>query len=49
MEAPILYGNGVALYTNPVASTADDDYGQFRATILHKPGFDAADRSASAL
>ena len=47
MNPQILKGNGVALYTNPVASAADDDYGQFRATILHKLGFDAAEKEIS--
>jgi diaminopropionate ammonia-lyase len=47
MNPQILQGHGVALYTNPVASAADDDYGQFRATILHTLGFDAAEKEIS--
>lgn len=47
MKAQILKGNGIALYSNPVASATDDDYGQFRATILHKLGFDAAEKEIS--
>jgi diaminopropionate ammonia-lyase len=47
MNAQILKGDGVALYTNPVASHFADEYGQFRATILHKLGFDAAEKEIS--
>ena len=47
MKVQILQGDGVALYTNPVASAANDDYGQFRTTILHKLGFDAAEKEIS--
>ena len=43
----ILNGNGVALYLNPVASEEVEDYGTFRAAILHKPGFDAAEKEIS--
>lgn len=47
MNVQILKGDGVALYKNPVASAANDEYGQFRATILHKLGFDAAEKEIS--
>jgi diaminopropionate ammonia-lyase len=47
MNPQIFKGNGVALYNNPVASAADDDYGHFRATILHTLGFDAAEKEIS--
>jgi diaminopropionate ammonia-lyase len=43
----ILSGDGVALYTNPVASNVMDDYGVIRAAILHKSGFDAAEKEIS--
>lgn len=44
MDPQILKGNGISLYTNPFAS---DTNGQFRATILNKPGFDAASNEIS--
>ncbi len=47
MNAQILNGDGIALYTNPLASDANDDYGQFRATILHNSGFDDAEKEIS--
>ena len=47
MNPQVLKGHGVALYVNPVASAAGEDYGQFRATILHKLGFDAAEKEIS--
>ncbi len=47
MNTQILKGDGVALYTNPLASTASDEYGLFRATILHKAGFDEAEKEIS--
>jgi diaminopropionate ammonia-lyase len=47
MDAQILKGDGIALYSNPLASDANEDYGQFRSTILHKPGFDAASNEIS--
>lgn len=47
MQTQILNGDGVALYTNPQASSADEDYGQFRSTILHKIGLEAAQKEIS--
>ncbi len=47
MNVNILSGDGIALYTNPVASTSRDQYGAFRATILHEAGFDAAQKEIS--
>lgn len=47
MDAQILKGDGIALYTNPLASHPSESYGQLRATILHKAGFDAAEKEIS--
>jgi diaminopropionate ammonia-lyase len=47
MNAQILHSDGIALYTNPIGCDASEDYGQFRATILHEPGFDAAEKEIS--
>ena len=47
MNVQILKGDGIALYSNPVASKPDEDYGPTRASILHKPGFDAAEKEIS--
>ena len=47
MTFPILKADGVALFINPIASAKNDDYGQFRATILHKLGFDDAEKEIS--
>jgi len=47
MNAQILRGDGIALYTNPIGCDAAEDYGQFRATILHEQGFNAAEKEIS--
>ncbi|MDO8694215.1 MAG: diaminopropionate ammonia-lyase [Sheuella sp.] len=47
MNAQILHGDGIALYTNPIGCDATEDYGQFRAAILHEQGFDAAEKEIS--
>ena len=47
MDAQILKGDGIALYTNPLASHPSESYGQLRASILHKAGFDAAEKEIS--
>ncbi len=47
MNVKILKDEGVALYCNPVASAPEDEYGLTRAAILHKPGFDAAEKEIS--
>ena len=47
MNTQILKGDGIALYTNPVASHSAEDYGSSRAEILNKSGFDAAENEIS--
>jgi len=47
MNVQILNGDGVALYPNPQVSPAEQAYGSTRAAILHKPGFDAAEKEIS--
>lgn len=47
MNAKIMTGDGVAIYSNPVASPPEEQYGAFRASILHKEGFDAAQKEIS--
>jgi len=47
MNAKILTGDGIALYSNTEASTPQEQYGAFRASILHQAGFDAAQKEIS--
>ena len=47
MNTQILKGNGLALYSNPIAAKPQDQYGQEKEAILHRAGFDAAEKEIS--
>jgi diaminopropionate ammonia-lyase len=47
MNVQILNGDGVALYSNPIASQPAEVYGPARATILHRHGFNEAEKEIS--
>ncbi len=47
MNTQILKGNGLALYPNPIAAKPQEQYGQDKEAILHRAGFDAAEKEIS--
>ena len=47
MNTQISKGNGLALYPNPIACRPQDQYGQDKEAILHRAGFDSAEKEIS--